>query len=100
MALTAKQTKQLLARARMQRARVHLGLNGVQPNVIALMKQAFDGTCVRPTPSDVVRVKVHPTFTGSIEEAAAQLSEASGSQFIKQEGEFLIFWKPSDSDAT
>ena len=100
MALTAKQTKQLLARARMQRARVHLGMNGVQPNVIALMKQAFDGTCVRPTPSDVVRVKVHPTFTGSIEEAVAQLSEASGSQFIKQEGEFLIFWKPNDSDAT
>jgi RNA-binding protein YhbY len=34
MPLTSKQTKQLLARARMQRARVHLGLDGIQPNVI------------------------------------------------------------------
>ena len=27
-------TKQLLAKARMQRAQVHLAINGVQPNVI------------------------------------------------------------------
>ena len=92
--LTTKQTKQLLARARMQRARVHLGMNGVQPNVIAVLKQAFEGTCVKPTPSDVVRVKVHPAFTGSIEDAVAQLSAGSGAQFVKQDGAFLVFWKP------
>ena len=92
--LTAKQTKQLLAKARMQRARVHLGMNGVQPNVIAVLKQAFNGTCVKPTPSEVVRVKVHPTFTGSIEDAVAQLSAGSGAQFVKQDGAFLVFWKP------
>lgn len=78
----------------MQRARVHLGMNGVQPNVIAVLNQAFLGTCVKPTPSDVVRVKVHPTFTGSIDEAVAQLCDGTGAQFVKQDGEFLVFWKP------
>lgn len=36
--LTSKQTKQILARARMQRARVHLKMNGVQPNVIVSLR--------------------------------------------------------------
>lgn len=36
--LTAKQTKQLLARARMQRARAHLGMSGAQPNVIVSLR--------------------------------------------------------------
>ncbi len=46
MPLTTKQTKQLLAWARMQRARVQLGMNGVQTNVIEVLKQVFNGTCV------------------------------------------------------
>lgn len=77
--LTTKQTKQFLAKARIQRARVQLGMNGVQSKVIEVLKQVFNGTCVKPTPLDVVRMKVHPMFTGSIEDAVAQLTAGSGS---------------------
>ena len=83
--LTTKQTKQILAKARMQRALVQLGMNGVQTNVIEVLKQVFNGTCVKPTPLDVVRVKVHPTFTGSIEDAVALLTAGSGAQSVKQD---------------
>ncbi len=92
--LTSKQIKSIMARAKMQRARVHIGLNGLQPNTLAAFINAFDGTCVRPTPSDVVRVKVHPTFTGDLQALIDQMCEASGAVFVKQDAQFLVFWKP------
>lgn len=95
MTLTSKQTKQLLARARMQRARCHIGMNGLQPNTLAAFVRSFDGTCIRPEPCDVVRVKVHPTFQGDMQMLIDQLCVAADATFVKQDGEFLIFWRPT-----
>ena len=94
--LSKSKTKQLMARARMQKARVHIGMNGITKPVIDAMKRSFSGMCTHPDPCDVVRVKIHPTFTGDLDAAIAMLSHESGSVFVKQEREWLIFWKPND----
>lgn len=95
MNLSSKQIKQLMARARMQRARCHIGMNGLQPNTLAAFIKAFDGYCIKPEPSDVVRVKVHPTFTGDLQALIEEMCKASGAVFVKQEEPFLVFWKPT-----
>ncbi len=83
-----------MARARMQKARVHIGMNGVTKPVMQAMKRAFDGMCTHPEPCDVVRVKVHPTFDGDLQALIDQMCEASGAVFVKQDAPFLVFWKP------
>ncbi len=45
---------------------------------------------MKPPPSDVVQVKLHPTFTGSIEDALALLTAGSGAQFVKQDSTWLL----------
>lgn len=42
----------------------------------------------------VVRVKVHPTFQGDMQTLIDQLCAADDATFVKQDGEFLIFWRP------
>lgn len=96
MELSKKQIKQLAARAKMQKARVHIGLYGLQPNTLEAFVRAFDGICIRPEPCDVVRVKVHSTFTGDFQRLIDDLCSACHCIFVKQEGEFLVFWKPSE----
>lgn len=93
--LSKSKIKSIIARARLMKARCHIGMNGLQPNTLAAFIQAFDGSCVRPTPSDVVRVKVHPTFTGDLQALIDQMCEAAGAVFVKQDGQFLVFWKPN-----
>ncbi len=92
--LSKSKTKQLMARARMQKARVHIGMNGVTKPVMQAMKRAFDGMCTHPEPSDVVRVKVHPTFSGDLQALIDQMCEPSGAVFDKQDAPYLVFWKP------
>lgn len=95
--ISKKKIKAIMAKARMQKARVHIGMNGVTNSVIMLMRKAFNGVCVYPTPSDVVRVKVQSTFTGDLDAAIEHLSRESDSIFIGQERKWLTFWKPDDS---
>ncbi len=95
--LSNSKIKSIMARARLMKARCHIGMNGLQPNTLAAFIRAFDGSCVRPEPSDVVRVKVHSTFSGDLDAAIASLCRESGSVFDKQEREWLTFWKPHDN---
>lgn len=81
----------------MPKASVHIGMNGVTKPDIDAMKRAFNGMCTHPDPCDVVRVKVHSTFNGDLDAAIATPSHESGSVFVKQEREWLTFWKPHDS---
>lgn len=100
MELSKKKIKQLVSASRMRKARVHLGLNGVTESVLQVFKKAFEGLVVKPRPNaedcplEVVRVKVHPLFTGNIEEAAETFARSNGSTFVAQDGEFLVFYKP------
>ena len=71
-------------------------MNGLQPNTLAAFIDAFNGTCIRPTPSDIVRVKIQNTFKGDIEKLIQELSEESGAVFVKKDGNLLVFWKPTD----
>lgn len=91
---TPKQIKQILARARQLKARVHVGMNGIQPNTLKAFINAFDGTCVRPTPSNIIRVKVHDTYTGDVKDLIQILELRGNAVFVKQDGHFLIFWRP------
>lgn len=88
--------KELIHKARMQKARVHIGRNGITPRVTACFVQAFKGICTHPDPSDVVKVKVHPGYTGSIEDLITTLCRSNGARFLKQTGCFLLFHMPSE----
>lgn len=87
--------KELIHKARMQKARVHIGRNGITPRVTACFVQAFKGICTHPDPSEVVKVKVHPGYTGSIEDLITKLCRSNGARFLKQTGCFLLFHLPS-----
>ena len=92
--------KELIQKGRMQKARVHVGTNGATGRLVKCFVGAFNGTCVRPEPCDVVKVKVHPGYAGSIEELIHVLCVSNGSVFLKQidgaTGRFLLFHKPNN----
>lgn len=89
-----KQKKRLLARARMMKARVHVGLNGVSENVLKVFEQDFKGNCVYPKPSDVVRVKVHNiAFTPENISKVQTAFETAGAEFVGFVGQSLVFYK-------
>lgn len=91
--LSNKKIKSIAARGRMMKARCHIGRNGLQQKTKKTFLQAFEGNCIRPDPSDVVRVKVHSTFSGDVNELV-RLFEELGAVFIVKEGPFMTFWKP------
>ena len=76
--------KELIQKGRMQKARVHVGTNGATKRLLRCFVGAFGGTCVRPDPCDVVKVKVHPEYLGSIDNLVVLLCAASGAQFLKR----------------
>lgn len=88
--------KELIHKARMQKARVHIGRNGITPRVTACFVQAFKGICTHPDPSDVVKVKVHPGYAGSTEDLIDVLCAANGACFLKRIDCFLLFYLPSE----
>ncbi len=90
--LSNKKSKAIAAKGRMMKARCHIGMNGLHPRALAAFQQAFEGSCIRPEPSDVIRVKVHKTFRGNLDQLIKAL-ESTGAVFIVQEGAFLTFWK-------
>ncbi len=75
------------------KARCHIGRYGLQQNTKQTFLQAFEGNCIKPEPSDVVRVKIHKTFNGDVNELVRLLEEL-GAVFIVKEGPFMTFWKP------
>lgn len=90
--------KDLMQRGMMTRARCYVGMHGVTPRVIKRFCTAFNGTCIRPTPSDVIKVKIQDTFTGDIERAIMALCEASGAAFIGAKENAFIFYKPQSGE--
>lgn len=97
MMLSKKKTKELMGKGRMMKARCHIGMNGVQPNTLQAFKKAFEGTCVRPEPSEIIRVKVHPSYTGDVAELIAILENSNGSMCVGGERCFLTFYLPKEN---
>ena len=77
----------------MLKARLYIGFNGLTPHTIHRFCTAFDGTVMRPHPSDVIKVKVQQTFKGDLDSAIQTLCASNDSEFLAQRGEFLIFYK-------
>lgn len=94
--------KELIQKGRMQKARVHVGTNGATGRLIKCFVGAFGGTCVRPEPCDVVKVRVHPEYVGSVDDLVDVLSAANGSRCLRRiecakGGCYLLFHKQVES---
>lgn len=85
--------KELIQKGMMSRPRCYVGFFGVQRDTIHRFVTAFDGTIIRPQPTDVVKVKLQPTFHGDVQAVIDALSASNDSQFLKQVGNCLIFYK-------
>ena len=90
--------KELIQKGRMSRPRCYVGYYGVQPDTLHRFVTAFDGTIIRPQPTDVVKVKLQPTFHGDVQAVIDALSASNDSQFLKQVGDCLIFYKARDNE--
>lgn len=90
--------KELIRMGVMSRPRCYVGFFGVGPDTIQRYCTAFDGTCIRPKPSEVVKVKIQPTFHGDIQTVIDTLSASNDSQFLKQIGNCLIFYKARENE--
>lgn len=57
-----------------------------------------EGTIYRPFPSDVVKVKIQPTFHGDIQAVIDTLCASNGAEFLTKQGNFLIFHKARENE--
>lgn len=77
----------------MSKARLYIGFNGLTPHTIHSFCTAFNGTVIRPHPSDVIKVKLQKTFKGDLDSVIQTLCASNDSEFLTKRGEFLIFYK-------
>lgn len=96
--LAMAKKKELIQKGRMSRPRCYVGYYGLQPETIHRFVKSFNGTLIRPEPTDVVKVKLQPTFHGNVQSVIDTLSASNGSQFLKQIGDCLIFYKARDNE--
>lgn len=86
-----KELKKILAEGMRHKARVHIGRYGIRPRVLWVYRHAWEGVPHDPTPTDVIRVKVHPGCTMSIEQIVYTLTSAYPSEYVGACGKNLIF---------
>lgn len=82
----------------MSKARLYIGFNGLTPHTIHRFCTAFDGTVIRPHPTDVIKVKVQATFHGDLNAVIKTLCASNNSEFLAHRGEFLIFYKARENE--
>lgn len=85
--------KELIHKGMMSKSRLYIGFKGLTPHTIHRFCTAFDGTVIRPHPSDVIKVKVQATFKGDLDSVIQTLCASNNSEFLTKRGEFLIFYK-------
>lgn len=61
--LSKREIKRLMSEAQKEKARVHIGRDGVTQRVLRTMHDAFTGCPSHPGTRDVVRVKIHQSCT-------------------------------------
>lgn len=86
-----KELKKLVSEGMRHKARVHIGRYGIRPRVLWVYRHAWDGVPHDQTPTDVIRVKVHPGCTMTEAEIVSTLTRAYPSEFVGACGENLIF---------
>ena len=74
-----------------QRARLHIGRNGVTRRIARLFAEAWLGTCLSPYSTDILRVKIQPSYTGSPEDIVQALKRP-GIGYAGQFRNNLIFF--------
>lgn len=83
--------REILRRGRLMRARIHIGANGVSERIMRLFAEAFQGVCIDPTPSPIIKVKVHNTCPISAAEVIRRLELRSPARCAGTIGDCLIF---------
>ena len=89
-----KQLKKIVSEGMRHKARVHIGHYGIRPRVLWVYRHAWDGVPHDPTPTDVIRVKVHPGCTMTDAEIIEALTTAYPSEYAGKNGDSMIFCKP------
>ena len=83
--------REILRRGRLMRARIHIGANGVSERILKLFTEAFQGVCIDPTPSTIIKVKVHNTCPISTAEVMNRLESRSPARCAGIIGDCMIF---------
>lgn len=85
-------------KAKMMKARVFIGMNGVTPAVLSASEKAFAGRCHFNTESDVIRIKIQATFKGDVLKVAEQISIFTQAEVLGIDGNFIVLWKRTDNE--
>lgn len=87
-----KDLKRIVAEGMRHKARVHIGRYGVRPRVLAVYHKAYHGTPPDPTPSEIVRVKVHTGCTQDPADIIRRLTADHPSEYAGSRGDSMIFF--------
>ena len=85
--------KELIRKGKLSKPRCYIGYFGLTPEALHRFATAFKGTIYRPDASDVVKVKIQPTFHGDVNRLIQDLCASNDSQFLASAGNCLIFYK-------
>lgn len=88
-----RELKKIVSEGMRHKARVHIGRYGVTQRVIRCYMGSYDGIPPDPTPSDIVRVKIHPGCTQSPDDIIRVLTADHQSEYAGDRGSNLIFFK-------
>ena len=88
-----KELKRIISEGMKHKARVHVGRFGVRPRVLWVYRHAWDGIPTDPTPTDVVRVKIHPGCPQDDADIIQALTQGHPSECAGRSGDNLIFYK-------
>lgn len=92
--LSNRQKKRFLAAAIKEKARVHVGRDGIRPRVLRAYREAYEGSQCHPGAREIVRVKIHPTCQLSDQEIVDALTGSYPSEYIGRQQEiFMVFGK-------
>lgn len=87
-----KELRRIVAEGMRHKARVHIGRYGVRPRVLSLYHQAYNGIPPDPTPSDIVRVKVHTGCTQDPADIIRALTADHPSEYAGSRGDSMVFF--------
>lgn len=90
-----RELKRIVSEGMRHKARVHIGRYGIRPRVLWVYRHAWDGVPHDPTPTDVIRVKVHPGCKMTEEQIVSTLIVAYPSEYAGARDGNLIFCKIS-----
>lgn len=87
-----RELKRIVSEGMRHKARVHIGRYGVTQRVIRCYSGSYDGIPPDPTPSEIVRVKIHTGCTQSPDDIIRELTADHPSEYAGCRGDSMIFF--------